>query len=163
MSPPRALLLGFTLLHSNKSEGLWGQGTTCTRSQLWERSKLAPPVLWDWEGSGCSDKYLHLGIFTSRSSAGKTAAAHAQSLTFLTIRSAKPNGFKVLSAPKRVTKHNNGHFLFSRCDLQSLCAQLCVFRPRAVDFSKKMTCCCPAELAKQLFRLDDVSSCAAAL
>lgn len=59
---------------------------------------------------------------------GKHPSAHAQSLTFLTIQSATPNGFKVLSALKRVTKHNNGHFLFSRCDLQPLCAQLCVFR-----------------------------------
>lgn len=70
---------------------------------------------------------------------GKHPTAHAQSLTFLTIQSAKPNGFKVLSALKRVTKHNNDPFFFSRCDLQPLCAQLCVFRLRAVDFSKKMS------------------------
>lgn len=48
---------------------------------------------------------------------GKHPTAHAQCLTFLTIQSAKPNGFKVLYALKRVTKHNNDPFLFSRCDL----------------------------------------------
>lgn len=48
------------------------ESTTCSRSQLGKRSKLSPPELGDWEGSGCSDKYLHLGIFSSRSSAGKT-------------------------------------------------------------------------------------------
>lgn len=48
------------------------ESTTCSRSQLWERSKLCPPERRDWEGSGCSDKYSHLGIFSSRSRAGKT-------------------------------------------------------------------------------------------
>lgn len=74
---------------------------------------------------------------------GKHPTAHAQSLTFLTIQRATPNGFKALSALRRVTKHNNGHFLFSRCDLQPLCAQLCVFRLGAVDFSEKTSLLLP--------------------
>jgi len=48
------------------------ESTACSGSGLWKGPKFSPPVLRRWEGSGCSGEYSHLGIFTSRSSAGKT-------------------------------------------------------------------------------------------